>query len=58
MILKVYSKTFKNETIKSEPIYFDIPEPEPSFEVKEPDIFNIFEKDADKNIEEENKNTF
>lgn len=51
-------KTFKNETIKSEPISFDIPEPETSFEVKEPDIFNIFEKDADKNIKEENKNTF
>ncbi len=51
-------KTFKNETIKSEPISFDIPEPEISFEVKEPDIFNIFEKDTDKNIKEENKNTF
>lgn len=42
-------KTFKNETIKSEPISFDIPEPETSFEVKEPDVFHTFEKKESKN---------
>lgn len=42
-------KTFKNETIKSEPISFDIPEPEISFEVKEPDVFHTFEKKESKN---------
>lgn len=49
-------KNFKEETIKSEPISFDIPKPETSFEIKEPDIFNIFEKNTDENISQKKFN--
>ncbi len=49
-------KTFKEETIKSEALSFDIPEPETPFEIKEPDIFYIFEKNTDENISQKNFN--
>ena len=56
-------KTFKEEIIKSEPISFDIPEPEEKYKIKEPDIFETFKdtfKEKEKpeiihNISEESK---